>query len=249
MKKPLAFALFLACTIVPVTAFAQSPTVPGLGSPNLTPAVGVIAALSMLAGLITNWVQTGTLLGRWVTPKSWLPDLTLASTWLGGFVGYLASQNPPSLSGANLFWATITAMGMLTAGALPAGAHYAHTSLNAKTRELLKAAAKATAAVGLFLGLGTTQLACSQPVLPLVTNVANVVLNDLKAGDSDVQIDSDVCKALGGSATTDAVCAGVTVVVNDAIAILIDTGILTGTALDRGKSYLAAHPVVATGGK
>jgi hypothetical protein len=244
----LAMVVVTTLLLIPLDAHAQTAP-PITAGPNLTPAVGVIAALSMLAGVLTNWIQTGTLLGRWITPKTWLPDLTLISTWLGGFVGYLASQNPPSLSGASLFWATLTAIGTLTAGATPAAAHYAHSSLNAKTRELLRLATK-TAAMLLAVGtLVVSQAACKQPVLPLIAQIGNVVLTDLQQGKTDVQIDSDVCGALGGSATTDAVCANVTLLINDAIQFLIDSGQLNGVALERGQSYMAAHLVAAKGGK
>ena len=94
-----------------------------------------------------------------------------------------------------------------------------------------------------ILGLSAAVLvACNQPVLPTIDKVINVVTADLQAGDSDSQIASDVCKALGGSATTDAVCADVPVLVADAIAILIDTGTIAGPAMSNARAYQARHP-------
>ena len=96
-----------------------------------------------------------------------------------------------------------------------------------------------------ILGLSAAVLvACNQPVLPTIDKVINVVTADLQATPpaSDSQIDSDVCKALGGSAATDAVCADVPVLVADAIAILIDTGTIAGPAMSNARAYQARHP-------
>lgn len=59
------------------------------------------------------------------------------------------------------------------------------------------------------------------------------------------QIASDVCKAMGGSASTDAVCAGAETLVQDVILYLVDSGTISPPALARGREYLAAHPKVA----
>jgi len=72
--------------------------------------------------------------------------------------------------------------------------------------------------------------------------VLQVVEADVQAGDAPAQIDSDVCKALGGSATTDAICAGVTVLVQDALQLLLDGGKLTPAQVATANAYYAAHP-------
>ena len=92
-----------------------------------------------------------------------------------------------------------------------------------------------------ILCIAVALVACNQPVLPTVDKILNVVSADLQAGDSDPQIASDVCKALGGSAPTDAVCADVTVLVEDAVTILIDSGAISGVALSNGRAYQARH--------
>lgn len=83
---------------------------------------------------------------------------------------------------------------------------------------------------------------CNQPVLPVFEQVVAVVEQDIQNNVSDSQMASDVCKAMGGTATTDAVCAGVEVVIQDAVQLLIDSGVLSGNSLARAKSYMGDHP-------
>jgi hypothetical protein len=80
---------------------------------------------------------------------------------------------------------------------------------------------------------------CNPSTLPTIDTVLNVVAADIQAGDAPPQIDSDVCKALGGSTTTDAVCANVTLLVEDALQLLLDGGKITSA---QAAPYLAAHP-------
>jgi hypothetical protein len=99
-------------------------------------------------------------------------------------------------------------------------------------------------AIGLALGVG----GCSWlkgTAFPMVDKIETTVQNDLEAGDTDQQIASDVCADLGGTATTDAVCANVTTLVVDAIAILTDSGVLSHKAKTNGVAYLARHPKAA----
>lgn len=85
---------------------------------------------------------------------------------------------------------------------------------------------------------------CKGPIGPQIVDVAGIVLADLEAGDSPSQISSDVCHALGGTATTDAVCADVTTIVADIITDLIAKGRLSPTGEARARLTLAAmHPV------
>ena len=89
--------------------------------------------------------------------------------------------------------------------------------------------------------------ACKGPVIPTILDVVQVVENDLKAGDSPPQIDSDVCAALGGSALTDAICGGVTVLVEDVITLLMDGGALKSNpkAMAAAAAYHTAHATVS----
>jgi len=90
------------------------------------------------------------------------------------------------------------------------------------------------------LGVGTCLLGCqSQAAFPVLDKVEQVVAADLAGGASDQQMASDVCAALGGTATTDAVCADVATIIQDTIAMLIDSGALKGAALENAKSKRA----------
>jgi hypothetical protein len=96
------------------------------------------------------------------------------------------------------------------------------------------------AAVGLVSAIAVViAIACTPAQVSTVDTVLNVVAADVQAGDAPPQIDSDVCKALGGSATTDAICANVTLLVEDALQLLLDGGKITSA---QAATYLAAHP-------
>jgi hypothetical protein len=141
----LALSLGVASLILSFStiAFAQGilPAAQGSGPPTLTPTVGVVTTLSLVAGVLTNWIQTGTFLGRWISPKAWLPDLTMISTALGGFLGYITSQTPVSLSGSSLFYGAAAAVAALVSGATPSFALHAHGTLTRMRYERLQAQA------------------------------------------------------------------------------------------------------------
>lgn len=85
--------------------------------------------------------------------------------------------------------------------------------------------------------LAVTTPACKGPVFPVIDGIANVVAVDLAEGKTDEQIASDVCQFLGGTSSTDAACGNVEALIQDAITLLIDTGVLKGKALENGKAY------------
>jgi hypothetical protein len=115
----------VAILLVPTAAFAQvTPSAP------VNETTGIIMGLSALLGILTNWVQTGTLLGRWITPKTWLPDVTMLVTFLGGFLGSIESGNPVTLSGSAIYVATIAGILSLTAGVAPTLARHVHGPMN-----------------------------------------------------------------------------------------------------------------------
>lgn len=127
MKRP---KLFVVCVTVgiflPTMAFAQTGPTPG---PTLSTPVAVTMILSLLLGLLTNIVQTGTVLGQWVTPKAWLPTFTLLATFLGGVVAYFTGLSPLVLDGASIFYATASGVTALLTGAAPGAAIHVHTVL------------------------------------------------------------------------------------------------------------------------
>jgi hypothetical protein len=256
MMLPVLFVLLLVSS----SAFAQVSPSP---LPPVTTTTGIIMGLSALLGILTNWIQTGTLLGRWIPPQSWLPDATMLVTFLGGFLGFIQSQTPVTLSGSAIFYGVLYGIAALTAGVAPALAKHVHGPLN-NAQRLARLAAKppappapiagpvAAAASMLVLGFGlmSTQSACKEPLVPTVQTILQVVSADIQAGDGAAQIDSDVCKALGGSATTDAVCADATVLIQDAITLLIDSGTLSAAQKQTAQAYFMVHPkaAAATGG-
>jgi hypothetical protein len=81
-----------------------------------------------------------------------------------------------------------------------------------------------------------------QAAFPVLDKVEAVVAADFEAGDSDETIAADVCKALGGTASTDAVCANVTQLVSDAVAFLVDSGFLSAKAKANAIAYQGRHP-------
>ena len=81
---------------------------------------------SVLLGILTQMVQTGSILGIKTVPKTWLPGLTLVATGFGGFLAYLTSQSPLALNAATWFYATMAGLTALLAGAAPGIAVQAH---------------------------------------------------------------------------------------------------------------------------
>ena len=89
--------------------------------------------------------------------------------------------------------------------------------------------------------------ACGQPLFPALQKIEQTVQADLEATPpkTDAQIASDVCADLGGSSSTDAACADVEIVIQDVIAVLVDTGVLSTAGKARGAAFMTAHPRVA----
>lgn len=97
----------------------------------------------------------------------------------------------------------------------------------AKSRALA-VATKPLAAFVLLASVMVSLVACDtlKAALPELTAIENVIVADLTANDNDGQIASDVCKALGGTAMTDAVCANVTNIVADVVQSQLESGAL-----------------------
>ena len=104
--------------------------------------------------------------------------------------------------------------------------------------------AQATIAAYLvFLGL-VAPVGCQQiqAAFPTLDKIEAVVAADFEAGDSDETIAADVCKTLGGTSSTDAVCADVTQLVVDAVTFLVDSGTLSAKAKANAVAYKLRHP-------
>jgi len=132
---------FLLLSMVATHALAQAPAplpvpVPPVTLPTLSLASAVVAVCSVALGILTQMIQTGKFLGQWVTPKSWLPDFTIAATFLGGAVAYLTSQQSLAINGTTVFYATMAGVLDLVSGAAPGLAVHAHVLVPAKLRAL-----------------------------------------------------------------------------------------------------------------
>ena len=118
--------LFLVCVTVgvmlPTAAYAQT----AAPMPTLSMPLAVTTILSLLLGVLTQIVQTGKLFGQWVAPTTWLPELTMAATFLGGMVGYFSGLSPIVLDGTTIFYAIAAGIMSLLAGAAPGLAVHAH---------------------------------------------------------------------------------------------------------------------------
>jgi hypothetical protein len=86
----------------------------------------VMTVLSLLLGVGTQVIQTGTLFGRWVTPKTWLPTVVMIVTFVGGAVAYLGGLTPVVITQASVFGAIVAGITQLFIGAAPGVAQLAH---------------------------------------------------------------------------------------------------------------------------
>lgn len=106
--------------------------------------------------------------------------------------------------------------------------------------------------VMLFIGIVTLSLGlggCAQvkAAMPMFDALAAVIAQDFEEGKSDAQIASDACRALGGTAQTDAACASVEIVVQDVVTVLIDMRVLSPAARIRAAQYTARQAARAFG--
>jgi hypothetical protein len=70
-------------------------------------------------------------------------------------------------------------------------------------------------------------LACNSAAAPIFSQVEQTVLSDIEAGKTDAQIEQDVASLLGEQLfDAGAVTEEVVVVVQDAVAVLIDLGVI-----------------------
>jgi hypothetical protein len=102
--------------------------------PTLSTAVAVSMILSLVLGILTQIVQTGSLFGQFVAPKAWLPGFTLAATFLSGVVGYFGGLSPLVLTGSSIFYALMSGAANLLTGAIPGVAVHAHSVVPAQAR-------------------------------------------------------------------------------------------------------------------
>ncbi len=243
--------LTLLILLVPSAAFAQIAPVPP--PPGLTTMAMVIKIINSVVGCIGQGIGQGNILGIVTVPKTWVPYLTVLAA-CGASVG-VALQQGAAVLPAILF----ALVGLSTGSAL---AH--HVGTPARTQSMTEGnsgkppasssppvvVAKVTGALMLVFGLGmsgSSTTAGTGTAVPPILNLVSIVEGDLRAGDGDAQISSDICKALGGNALTDAVCGNVGVIVVDIVTYLVDGGTLPPAAAKRGQDLLAAHPKLGAG--
>lgn len=115
----LALFVAFALVILPASAFAQTPS----ALPTVTPLIAIVTIFSLLVGIGTQVKQTGTILGKPLTPTT-MTVLTMALPALGGILSVLqgASAITPSL----IFWAVIAGVGQMFTASVPGMAVHAH---------------------------------------------------------------------------------------------------------------------------
>lgn len=91
--------------------------------------------------------------------------------------------------------------------------------------------ALAVVAVGAALSLSGCKWIKAE--VPVVAQVVQVVEADVRAHDSLPQITQDVCASLGGDQATCLASAGTALLIQDALAILIDSGVLGAADRER----------------
>lgn len=114
--------------------------------PTLSTPVAVVMILSLVLGCVNQIVQTGSLFGQVIVPKAWLPDFTIAASFLGGVVAYFGGLSPLVLNESSIFYAVAAGVTALLASSVPAIAVHAHYVIPSQMRAM-HAALKAKNAV------------------------------------------------------------------------------------------------------
>jgi hypothetical protein len=242
-RKLLGFAAFLTVFAFGSAAFAQVTP----ADPPVSLLTVVVMAATFLVGFFGNSVATDEILGTWKLNPSWVPVFTLGGSFLAGALKILGPAVAAGTTATgSLFVSALYSglMAMIASGTGTAGHAYLQKVAAVKKAKLAKLAAKAAAPAAAVLALVAvlgTQTACTPATIPTIEAVVQVVETDLTNNVGDAQLASDVCKALGGSTSTDAVCADVPALIVDAIQLLIDSGTLPPNVLANAKSYMLAH--------
>lgn len=187
---------------------------------SLVRALVILGASTFVGALVLPLAADGTLPATWA---AWRPVLAVAvSAAIVAEIAYVRAH----------LAAVAQAIGVTPAPAPAAPPAPAPTDAAAK-RGFARLPLVGALALVAVLGLLAPGCAWFKAEVPVAANVVAIVERDFRAGDGAPQISSDVCKALGGSAPTDLACAGVAVLVQDALSLLIDSGVLAGKDQDR----------------
>ena len=110
--------------------------------PTLSTPVAVVMILSLVLGCVNQVVQTGSLFGTIIPPKPWLPEFTIAASFLGGVVAYFGGLSPLVLTGSTIFYAVAAGVANLLVSSAPAVAVHAHYVIPSQLRAMRLAASK-----------------------------------------------------------------------------------------------------------
>jgi hypothetical protein len=80
------------------------------------------------------------------------------------------------------------------------------------------------------IGLSVSLSGCKGPASPIFSTIENKVLSDLQAGDGLAEIEADVNALVPGLASVEEL-------VEAAITVIVDSGVLSGSVLERAQSY------------
>ena len=93
--------------------------------------------------------------------------------------------------------------------------------------------------LALALASAIAAMACTPAQYAEIATIYQDVAAGLAQGDSDPELASIVCRDLGGTTSTDAVCADAPTILNEVVLLLEDTGLLTGKAKANADAYIA----------
>jgi hypothetical protein len=145
----------------------------------------------------------------------------LLSAFVGAVIAFLLTQQS-SIPAALTDWSHAKP---LLLGALAMG-------IVATLTQAQKSYFTSAAAVAMIVVFGiSTTTACTPAQNAVLNQIDQDVLADLKAGKGADVIASDVCRDLGGSALTDAICAKAVVIAEDVVTYLIDAAVVPPAAL------------------
>lgn len=108
--------------------------------PVLSAAVAVSMLLSLVLGILTQVIQTGSFLGQWVAPKASLPSITIVATFLAGVTAYFAGLPAVTMTGTTIFYAVMAGVANLLTGSVPGLAVHAHVVVPMQYRNAKMAA-------------------------------------------------------------------------------------------------------------
>jgi hypothetical protein len=248
--RALRAAAFALVCLSATVAFAQTGPALGVSSsaaPALSTGLAITMGLSLLAGLITQAVQSGKIFGQVTTPTTWLPTLTTVGSFVAGIVGYLSGLPTGfTVTGAVAFYALAAGILHLETANVAGRTVNAHILLPAKLRAMRAGPPPAppnAGAVGALTGVLVFVLALAAGISACTAQQAKSV------GQTLVTIAVDACQEApqlvpAGQVGTvvGLICAAV-----DATAPGVEVLIDAKTWAGMKAAYLTTHPSLPAG--